>query len=78
MGKDQGMAGFAAEAMEAVALTQAIGLGVLRAEMEALTRVLPGHAMTGAETEAETEAEAEARLAAEAAEIEAGFDNMPV
>lgn len=70
MGKDHGLTGFAAEALEAVALTQAMGLGVLRAEMEALTRVLPGHATT--------EAEAEARLAAEAAEIEAGFDNMPV
>ena len=70
MGKDQHEPGFAAEAMEAVALTQAIGIGVLRAEMEALTRLLPG--------EAETEAAREARLAAKAAEIEAGFDNMPV
>ena len=72
MGKNHGLTGFAAEALEAVALTQAMGLGVLRAEMEALTRVLPGQAAD------ETEAEAEARLAAEAAEIEAGFDNMPV
>ncbi|MEY4873109.1 MAG: hypothetical protein RLZZ563_2439 [Pseudomonadota bacterium] len=72
MGKDQGMSGLTAEVLEAVAVTQAVGLGVLRAEMDALARLLPGQA------EGETEAEAAARLAAEAAEIEAGFDNMPV
>lgn len=71
MGKDQKATGFAAEALEAVAVTQAIGLGVLRAEMEALTHLLPG-------AREETDAEATARQAAEAAAIEAGFDNMPV
>lgn len=77
MGKDQDVAGIVAEAMEAVAVTQAIGLGVLRAEMEALTRLLPG-ASGGAAVADETQAEAAARQAAETAAIEDGFDNMPV
>ena len=56
----------------AAAAGQAMGLAVLRAEMEALSKVMPG-AMSE-----EDAAQAEARHAAEEAEIEAGFDNMPV
>jgi len=67
---DMALTGFADQAREVVALGQAIGLGVLQAEMEALTHLLPG--------KVETDAEREARIAAEAAAIEDGFDNMPV
>lgn len=56
------------EMVEVVAATQAAGLQMLQAEMEALTHVLPGvgHEMTDAE-----------RAAADL-KIEADFDNMPV
>lgn len=63
----------AAEAMAAgTALAQAAGLAVLKAEMEALSHVLPGGVTDsiGADDEAQ-------RLADEAAREE-GFDNMPV
>lgn len=64
------MAGLMGEAAEAMAATQAMGLAVLRAEMLALSRMMPG--------QADTPAGAAARLAAQEAETEAGFDNMPV
>ena len=67
---DKGLTGLAAQAREAVALGQAIGLGMLQAEIEALTHLLPG--------QVETDAAREARIAAEAAALEDGFDNMPV
>lgn len=67
---DKGLTGLADQAREAVALGQAIGLGMLQAEIEALTYALPGHV--------ETDAAREARIAAEAAALEDGFDNMPV
>ena len=67
---DKGLTGLADQAREAVALGQAIGLGMLQAEIEALTHLLPG--------QTETDAEREARIAAEAAALEDGFDNMPV
>jgi hypothetical protein len=53
-------------------LAQAAGLAVLKAEMEALSHVLPGGVTDsiGADDEAQ-------RLADEAAREE-GFDNMPV
>lgn len=66
------MAGLMGEAAEALAAQQALGLAVLKAELDALAHLLPGAVA------AETEAEAEARRATETAEIEAGFDNMPV
>lgn len=66
------VAGLMGEAVEAAAAGQAMGLALLRAEMEALSQVMPGAAAP------EDAAEAEARHAAEEAEIEAGFDNMPV
>ncbi len=66
------IAGLMGEAVEAAAAGQAMGLAVLRAEMEALSKGMPG-----AEP-AEDAAQAEARHAAEAAEIEAGLDTMPV
>ena len=67
---DKGLTGLAAQAREAVALGQAIGLGMLQAEIEALTHLPPG--------QVETDAAREARIAAEAAALEDGFDNMPV
>ena len=66
------MAGLMGEAVEAAAVGQAMGLALLRAEMEALSKVMPGA------DEPEDAAQAEARHAAEEAEIEQGFDNMPV
>ena len=66
-----GMAALMGEAMEAMAATQAVGLAVLKAEMDALTSMMPGH-------EAPHGPEEEARRAAEEAAVEAGFDNLPV
>ena len=66
------IAGLMGEAVEAAAAGQAMGLAVLRAEMEALSKMMPGAVSE------EDAAQAEARHAAEEAEIEAGFDNMPV
>lgn len=65
-----GMAGLMGSAVEALAATQALGLAALKAEMDALALVLPGH-----ET---PDAADEARRAAEEAAVEAGFDNLPV
>lgn len=48
---------------------QQMALGMLRAEMVALTTMMPGRGNI---------AEDEARQGADEAEIEAGFDNMPV
>ena len=66
------MAALMGEAVEAVAAGQAMGLALLKAEMEALTHVMPGDAPE------ETEAEAAQRRLAEEAAQEDGFDNMPV
>jgi hypothetical protein len=66
-----GMAALMGEAIEAMAATQAVGLAVLRAEMEALAHVMPGQVPTEGP-------EAEARRAVEEAAVEAGFDNLPV
>jgi hypothetical protein len=66
------MAALMGEAVEAMAAGQAMGLALLKAEMAALAQVMPG-AVGDA-----TDAEIEARHAAEEAEVEAGFDNMPV
>ena len=60
------MAHLAGEFTEAAVLGQATALRLLYAEMQALTQVMPGRALT------------EAERMAEAAEIEADFDNMPV
>lgn len=60
------MAHLAGEISEAVMMGQASGLRLLLAEMQALTQVMPGRALTEAE-----------RLATDA-EVEADFDNMPV
>jgi hypothetical protein len=68
-----GMAGLMGEAVEAMAATQAMGLALLRTEMEALAHMLPGQSVG-----AETDAEEEARRVAEEAAVEAGFDNLPV
>jgi len=71
-GKDMtGMAALMGEAVEAMAGAQALGLALLRAEMEALGQVLPGHASAEGPEE-------EARRMAEEAAVEAGFDNLPV
>lgn len=67
-----GMAALMGEAVEVMAAGQAIGLALLKAEMDALASVLPGMDVP------ETEAEVEARRAIEEAEVESGFDNMPV
>lgn len=69
------MAGLMGEAVEAAAAGQALTLALLKAELEAITQMLPGLA-PGAATE--TEAEAEARQREEEARIETDFDNMPV
>ena len=66
-----GMAGLMGEAVEAMAATQAFGLAMLKAEMDALEQMMPGH-------EAAHGPEEEARRAAEEAAVEAGFDNLPV
>ena len=66
------MAALMGEAVEAMAAGQAMGLALLKAEMEALTQVMPG------DVPGETEAEAEQRRLAEEAAREDGFDNMPV
>ena len=60
------MAHLAGEFTEAALLGQSAALRLLYAEMQALTQVMPGRAPT------------EAERMAEAAEIEADFDNMPV
>ena len=67
------MARLAQEAMELAATGQKAALSVLLAEMRALAALLPV-AETGPESAAE---EAERRRLHEA-EVEAGFDNMPV
>lgn len=51
---------------------QAMALATLRAEMQALSWLLPGRAA------AASDAEAEARERQGQADTEAGFDNMPV
>lgn len=66
------MAALMGEAVEAMAARQAMGLALLKAEMEALTQVMPG------DVPGETEAEAAQRRLAEEAAQEDGFDNMPV
>lgn len=63
-----GMAGLMGGVVEAVAASQAFGLAALKAELDALAQVMPGH---------DTPAD-EARRAAEDAAVEAGFDNLPV
>ncbi len=60
------MAHLAGEMGQAVVLGQVTGLRLLLAEMQALTQVLPGRALTGVEQRTTD------------AEIEADFDNMPV
>lgn len=52
-------------------IAQIMGLALLRAEMEALAQLMPGHPV-------ETEAETDARLAATDSAIEDSFDNMPI
>jgi hypothetical protein len=66
------MAALMGEAVEAMAAGQAMGLALLKAEMEALTQVLPGAVPD------EDEATAARRRLAEDASQEADFDNMPV
>lgn len=66
-----GVAGLMGGAVEAVAASQALGLALLKAEMDALAQMMPGH-------DVPTGPEAEAARAAEEAAVEAGFDNMPV
>lgn len=66
------MAALMGEAVEAMAAGQAMGLAVLKAEMEALTQVLPGAVPD------EDAAAADQRRLAEEAALEADFDNMPV
>jgi len=66
-----GMAGLMGEAVEAMAASQALGLALLKAEMDALAHLMPGHVADGG-------AEDEARRVAEEAAVEAGFDNLPV
>ncbi|NBE08766.1 hypothetical protein [Paragemmobacter ruber] len=66
------MAALVGEAVEAMAAGQAMGLALLRAEMEALAHVLPPAARApGAAAD-------EARARDDEAAREAGFDNMPV
>lgn len=69
------MAALMGEAAEAAAAGQALTLALLQAEMEAIARILPGHAGDEA---ALTEAEADVLRRAEEARIEADFDNLPV
>ena len=66
-----GMAALMGGAVEAMAGAQAMGLALLRAEMQALAQVMPGHHSADG-------AEDEARRLAEEASVEAGFDNLPV
>jgi len=66
-----GLAALMGEAVEAATASQAIGLAVLKAEMDALASLMPGHV-------APQGPEEEARRAAEEAAVEAGFDNLPV
>ena len=66
------MAALMGGAVEAMVAGQAMGLALLKAEMEALAQVLPT-----AENDV-TAAEDEARAREEDAAREAGFDNMPV
>lgn len=66
------MAALMGGAVEAMVAGQAMGLALLKAEMEALAQVLPT-----AENDA-TAAEDEASAREEDASREAGFDNMPV
>lgn len=54
---------------------QRMAMSVLLAEMRALSALMPGQSAAHEEA---TTAEAEARHRAEEAEVEAGFDNMPV
>ena len=71
-GKDMvGVAALMGGAVEAMAGAQAMGLALLRAEMEALVQVMPGHVSAHGPEE-------DARQAAEDAAVEAGFDNLPV
>lgn len=66
------MAALVGEAVEVMAAGQAMGLALLRTEMEALAHVLPpADSAPGA-------ADGEARARADEAAQEAGFDNMPV
>lgn len=63
------MAALMGATVEAAANAQVMGLSLLKAEMAALAQMMPGQ---------ESDPVTEARRAAEEAEIEAGFDNMPV
>lgn len=67
------MAELASQAADAAAKGSAAGLALLLAEMNALSQMMPGlgrPALTSADTEAQAR-----RVEAE---VEAGFDNMPV
>jgi hypothetical protein len=66
------LAALTGAAVEALAASQAMGLALLKAEMEALAQVLPQ------EESPPSAPEDEARARAEDAAREAGFDNMPV
>lgn len=61
------LADLAGQTAEQSVRVGAMGLGLLLAEMQALGALMPGHVPTS---------EADAR--AHEAEVEAGFDNMPV
>lgn len=69
------MAGLMGAAVEAGAAAQALGLALLRAEMDALVQMMPGQ---GSEMAPETATDAAARQAETDAAVEAGFDNLPV
>lgn len=66
------MARLAGSAADMAAAGQRGAMAVLLAEMQALASLMPGVPVS-----TDTEAD-EARLRAEEAEVEAGFDNMPV
>lgn len=72
----QKISSLANQMAQAAALGSTAGLNLLLAEMNALSAMMPG--MSAAKTSGCTCEEQEARARAVEAEVEAGFDNMPV
>lgn len=72
------MAHLANEAADMALTGQRMALSVLLAEMRALSAMMPGQAPAAQATGPDAAARTEARHRAEEAEVEAGFDNMPV
>lgn len=69
------MAHLAEEAAEFAVAGQKAAMGMLLAEMQALSAILPGQSRGAADEDARA---AEERQRAEEARVEEAFDNMPV